>query len=110
MAAIQQAEMGRVGASVALHGRGSTVETGVPSLTPLEEFSFDVSGYIVCRGLLDETELAAAAADPAGTLSAHRGLLEYVQHLTGEAHLPGLPAPPVLSEPPALIAAAPAAG
>lgn len=97
MSALQRMEMERVGATVSLHGRAPGAE--VAELTPLESFTFDVSGYIIARQVFTQEQLRAGLL----TLAEHKTVMGLVQQLCGEAHLPGPPAPPVLDVAPALL-------
>ena len=102
MASVQQMELERIGADVSLHGRrAATGIPAVPSLTPLESYTFDVSGFLVCRSVFTPNELAAVAAaatanDGLAALADHETVIGYVEQLCGDAHLPGPPTAPVL--------------
>ena len=68
-------------------------------------FTFDVSGYIICRAVFTSEQLVAAEDDLAA-LAEDETVLAYVQQLGGDAHLPGPPTRPGLDSPPALLRAA----
>ena len=77
--------------------------TRSPSLP--RSFTFDVSGYIICRAVFTSEQLVAAEDDLAA-LAEDETVLAYVQQLGGDAHLPGPPTRPGLDSPPALLRAA----